>query len=450
MKKNVVSVLLTGVVAASMLAGCGSSSSDTAATTAATEAAAEAETAAAADDAAAETTESAVSTDPATYDGKEVKVWVADNVVDFTNDEISKFQQEYPQYAGVNFTVEPVGEGDAASNVITDVEGAADVFGFAQDQIARLVSAGALEEVNPDYVDDVKSRNDEGSVNAATVGDTLYAYPLTSDNGYFLYYDSSVVTVPSDLNKIISDCEAAGKNFYFEINSGWYQTAFFFGTGCTLTYDTDSDGNFTNCNIDYASDKGVVALKEMIKLASSKSFQNGSSAGDATNFAAIVDGTWDVDTVKQAFGDNFACAKLPSFTGSDGNTYQLSGFSGYKLLGVKPQEDEDKLQICDDLANYLSGEEAQLARYQSVAWGPSNTNDQQNADVQADVALTALNDQMQYDVPQGQYPGDYWSLATGLGDDVIQKNLTSDTSDDDLMAALQTFQDTCISYASAQ
>jgi hypothetical protein len=88
-------------------------------------------------------------------------------------------------------------------------------------------------------------------------------------------------------------------------------------------------------------------------------------------------------------------------------------------------------------------------RYQSVAWGPSNTNDQQNADVQADVALAALNDQMQYDVPQGQYPGDYWTLATGLGDDVIQGNLTSDTSDDDLMAALQTFQDTCISYASA-
>ena len=258
------------------------------------------------------------------------------------------------------------------------------------------------------------------------------------------------MTDPSDLDQIVADCEAAGKNFYFEINSGWYQTSFFFGTGCTLTYDTDSDGNFTNCNVDYASDKGVVALKEMIKLASSKSFQNGSSAGDATNSAAIVDGTWDVDTVKQAFGDNFACAKLPSFTGSDGNTYQLSGFSGYKLLGVKPQEDEDKLQICDDLANYLSGEEAQLARYQSVAWGPSNTNDQQNADVQADVALTALNDQMQYDVPQGQYPGDYWTLATGLGDDVIQGNLTSDTSDDDLMAALQTFQDTCISYASAQ
>lgn len=447
MKKKVVSVVLTGVMAAAMLAGCGSSSSsDSAASTAATEAATTAATEAAADTATEAATEAA-SVDPAAYDGKEVRVWVADAVVDFTNEEIAKFQEEYPQYAGVTFTVEPVGEGDAATNVITDVDGAADVYGFAQDQIARLVSAGALEEVNPDYVEDVQSRNDEGSVGAATVGDVLYAYPLTSDNGYFLYYDSSVISDPSDLDTIIADCEAAGKNFYFEINSGWYQTAFFFGTGCTLTYDTDADGNFTACNIDYASDKGVVALKEMIKLHDSSSFQNGSSAGDATNYAAIVDGTWDQDTVKQVLGDNFACAKLPSFTGSDGNTYQLSGFSGYKLLGVKPQTDEDKLQICDDLANYLSGEEAQLARYEAVGWGPSNLTDQQNADVQADVALTALNEQMQYDIPQGQYPGDYWTLATGLGDDVIQGNLTSETSDDDLMAALTTFQETCQSYA---
>ncbi|MGI6107120.1 MAG: extracellular solute-binding protein [Lachnospiraceae bacterium] len=418
MKKNAVSVLLAGIAAVCMAGTI-----------------------------AVPAEEETVSTDPATYDGKEVKVWVADGVVDFTNEEIAKFQEEYPQYAGVTFTVEPVGEGDAASNVITDVEGAADVFGFAQDQIARLVAAGALIDVNPDYVDDVSTRNDEGSVNAATVGDMLYAYPLTSDNGYFLYYDSSVVTDPTDLDAILADCEAAGKNFYMEINNGWYQTAFFFGTGCELTYETDTDGNFTTCNVDYASDQGLVALKEMIKLNSSSAFQNGSSADNATEYAAIVDGTWDQESIKKMFGDNFACAPLPSFTGSDGETYQLSGFSGYKLLGVKPQEDEDKLQICDDLANFLSGEEAQLDRYNAVGWGPSNINAQQDDAVLADVALTALNQQMLNDVPQGQYPEDYWSLATSLGDDVIQGNLSTDTSDDDLMAALQTFQDTCISYA---
>ena len=247
--------------------------------------------------------------------------------------------------------------------------------------------------------------------------------------------------------KILEDCEAAGKNFYMEINSGWYQTSFFFGTGCELTYDTDNDGNFTACNVDYASDKGLVALKEMIAMKASPAFQNGSAAGEATNVGAIVDGTWDAATVQELFGDNYACAKLPSFTGADGETYQMSGFSGYKLLGVKPQEDEAKLAVCDALAAYLSGEEVQSARFDAVGWGPSNVNAQQSEAVQANEALAALNEQMLNDIPQGQYPGDYWNLATGLGDDVIQGNLTADSSDDDLMAALQTFQDTCISYA---
>ena len=275
----------------------------------------------------------------------------------------------------------------------------------------------------------------------------MYAYPITSDNGYFLYYDKSVVKDPSTLEGIVKDCEAAGKNFYFEINSGWYQTAFFFGTGCTLTYDTDKDGNFTGCNVDYASDKGIVALKKIIELKSSSSFQNGSSLSNATNVGAIVDGTWDASAAKELFGDNYATAKLPTFQGSDGKTYQLSGFSGNKLLGVKPQEDTDKLQICDDLAFYLSSEEVQLARFDEVGWGPSNKNAQANEKVAADEALKALGEQIAFDIPQGQYPGEYWSLATGLGDSVISDTLTANTSDDDLLKALTDFQNTCKSYA---
>ena len=381
------------------------------------------------------------------YGTGEIKVWVADNVVDFTNNQIKAFMEANPEYAGYTVTVEPVGEGDAAGQVITDVTAAADIYAFPQDQIARLVSAGALEVVNPDYEADVKKNNDAGSVAAATVGEKLYAYPLTSDNGYFLYYDKSVVTDPSSLEKVASDCAAAGKNFYFEINSGWYQTAFFFATGCDLSYETDNDGNFTSANVSYASDAGVVALREMIELNSSPAFQNGSSAGEATNVGAIVDGTWDAATVKELLGANYACAKLPSFEGSDGKTYQLSGFGGFKLLGVKPQEDENKLAVCDAIANYLAGEEVQLARYNEVGWGPSNIKAQSSDAVKADEALAALGQQLAFTVPQGQYPGDYWTLATSLGDSVRNGEISADSSDADLMAALQNFQDTCVSYA---
>ena len=367
----------------------------------------------------------------------EIKIWVADAVVGFTQEQVDAFMEANPDFADFDVTIQPVGEGDAAGNMITDVEAGPDIYVFAQDQIARLVAAGALEEVAPDNYELVENENDAGSVAAATVGDILYAYPLTSDNGYFLYYDKSVISDPSTLEGILADCEAAGKNFYMEINSGWYQTAFFFGTGAELTYDTDNDGNFVACNASYASDEGLIALKKMIELKASPSFQNGSAAGEATNVAAIVDGTWDSSTVQDLFGDNYACAKLPTFTGADGNVYQMSGFGGFKLLGVKPQEDEAKLEACDALAAWLSGEEVQIARYDAVGWGPSNLNAQQSSAVQADVALSALAEQLPNTIPQGQYPGDYWSLATSLGDSIISGELNPDTSDDDLMAALQ-------------
>ena len=376
---------------------------------------------------------------------KTLKIWVPDATKDFTEKQVASFMEAHPEYADYAVTVEAVGEGDAASNMLTDLDAGADIFNFAQDQLARLVAAGALIELSEENAAVVAKENDAGSVAAATLGDLIYAYPLTSDNGYFLYYDKSVVTDPTSLEAILADCEAAGKGFYMEINSGWYQPAFFFGAGCTLTYDTADDGSFTACNIDYASDAGVGALKAMVALAKSPAFHNGSSIGNATNAAAIVDGTWDSSAAKELFGDNYACAKLPTFD-LNGEAVQMSGFGGFKLLGVKPQTDEEKLALCDELALFLSSGEVQLARFKEVGWGPSNLSAKADEAVQADEALSALGEQLAFDIPQGQYPGDYWSLATALGDSVIAGDY-NDADDAALLAALQNFQDTCIGYA---
>ncbi|MEJ1730534.1 hypothetical protein SMA90_29845, partial [Escherichia coli] len=103
----------------------------------------------------------------------------------------------------------------------------------------------------------------------------------------------------------------------------------------------------------YASPEGLDAIKGMIALAKSPAFVNGSSASNASDYAAIVDGTWDAQPVKDALGDNYAAAKLPTFTVGE-KTYQLSGFGGFKMLGVKPQVDEAKLAACDALALFLT------------------------------------------------------------------------------------------------
>ncbi|MBO6039847.1 MAG: extracellular solute-binding protein, partial [Oscillospiraceae bacterium] len=150
-----------------------------------------------------------------TYD---ITVWVADAIVDLTKQQIDDFNAS--NTLGITFkaTVEAVGEGDAATQMITDVEAGGDLFCFAQDQFARLVQAGALAKLGQQAAETVRSANDPGVVAAATAGEELFAYPLTSDNGYFMYYDKSVIPEEDvgSLEKLIEDCEAAGKYFSME------------------------------------------------------------------------------------------------------------------------------------------------------------------------------------------------------------------------------------------
>ena len=193
MKKKVLSMMLVAAMGASMLVGCGGKDSGNAGT-------------------------EGGSANSGADANKTITIWVADNVVDFTNEQVEAFKTANPEYADYEVVIQPVGEGDAAGNMITDVVGGADIYGFAQDQLARLVSAGALMPVVD--ADEVKSNNVEGSVTAATVGDTLYAFPMPADNGYFLYYDKSVVTDPSSLDAIIADCEANGNKFY-KVKNSW-------------------------------------------------------------------------------------------------------------------------------------------------------------------------------------------------------------------------------------
>ena len=171
-------------------------------------------------------------------------------------------------------------------------------------------------------------------------------------------------------------------------------------------------GNINAIDCNYASENGVKALKSIIKLAQSPAFVNGSSASNATNLGAIVDGTWDAGAVQAILGENYAAVKLPTVDG-----YQLGGFGGFKMLGVKPQTDDAKLAACDALALFLSSGEVQLARYDAVKWGPSNLKAQASDAVQANASLAALAKQNAYGQPQGQIHGSWWDIAKLLGAD---------------------------------
>lgn len=104
-------------------------------------------TSAASTDGETETTKTAASDRPtlADYGSGTIKIWVADKVVDFTQARCDEFFKANPDMAGYTVEIQATGEGDAAGNMVTDVQAGADIFGFAQDQLARLVAALIIE-----------------------------------------------------------------------------------------------------------------------------------------------------------------------------------------------------------------------------------------------------------------------------------------------------------------
>ena len=162
------------------------------------------------------------SEDSQTTKKSEIRVWVPEEVVKLTRDAVNGWLEKGgKQYASkYTVTVTAMSEDNSATQMLTDVDAGADIFGFAQDQLARLVAAGALSPLGGDFLTAVQNNNDEGSVKAATLQDKVYAYPQTSDNGYFMYYDKSVIKDPTELENILSDCKAAGKKFYMNMQSG--------------------------------------------------------------------------------------------------------------------------------------------------------------------------------------------------------------------------------------
>jgi arabinogalactan oligomer/maltooligosaccharide transport system substrate-binding protein len=369
---------------------------------------------------------------PADVETYNITMWVSEKegVAELYQQQIAAFNAANPDVKIVA-SIEGVSEADAGSKVVADVASAPDIYCFAQDQLARLVQAAALAPLGQAAAAAVAEANDAGSVAASKVAGTMYAYTLTSDNGYYLYYDKSLISDPTDLTAIIEACEGGNKLFRYALENAWYTASFFFGAGCHSNWTMDENGVFTSVDDTFNSAEGLIAMKGMQQLSQSSCYD--SNADIFTDAGAIVTGIWNATAAEEHFGENLGVAKLPKFT-VDGQSYQLGSFSGFKLMGVKPQTDAKKAAVLSKLAQYLTNEECQLARFNQFQWGPSNKAAQANDAVKANASLAALLEQNAVAVPQGQIDGGWWDVAKVLG-----AQAKAATSVEDLQKALDDY-----------
>ena len=316
-------------------------------------------------------------------------------------------------------------ESDAADKVLNDPESGPDVFAFASDQINKLIQAGALARVGGAILDDIKAVNSPESIDAATVTisgeERTYAFPMTGDNTYFLYYDSSKLSAEDvkSLDKMLEVAAATGKQVAFKLyDDGWYLSSFFFADpdlGYKVTYTDDLTEQSVIINYDNAN--GLAVMKALRSYFANPALS--ANVDDSKIIAGIqsgtiiaaVSGTWNMKAIQDVWGANMAVATMPTAT-VGGKAILLNGYFGYKLIGVNgySQNKSEALK----LAQWLTNEQNQLLRFQTRGFGPTNKAIKASAEVQNDKVISVVLKQSEYFRTQKGVPGAYWTPMASL------------------------------------
>ena len=401
MRKKINAIFITAILAAS-LSGCAGSERESKITDADTKLRNSAE----------DTDETELLSDNGDV---ELTVWGGEEDEALLTRIIEDFQTEYKGQANFHITFTAQSESNCKDVLMGDLEAGADVFAFADDQLNTLVAAGALEPV--ENADRIKSENLPGAVEAASVGNTLYAYPLTADNGYFLYYNKQFFNQEDikTFDRMLQIAEENGKKITMDWSSAWYVYSFFGNTGLEVGLNSDGITNFCTWNQTEGDIKGEDVANAMLAIAESPAFLNTVEEGflegvQDGSVIAGVSGVWNAVAMEEAWGADYGASKLPTYTCAE-RQIQMASFSGYKLIGVNAYSEHHTWAV--RLAEWISNEKNQQLRFEMRGQGPANTKAAESADVQDSPAITALLEQSEFSCLQ-RIGGNFWDPVSAF------------------------------------
>jgi arabinogalactan oligomer / maltooligosaccharide transport system substrate-binding protein len=371
-----------------------------------------------------------------------LKIWGPNQEQNFLQAKAEEFKTANPNL-DIEFEFAAVGEPELKSVLTLDIAGGADVFAFPDDQLQDLVTAGALSPVQQ-FRTDVIARNIEWSVDLAKIGETVYAYPNTADNGIFMYYDKRHISAEqmTSLDSILEVAEEKNSSIVIDPMGGWAMSMWFATSG-NISWDAATRQQ----TIDWNNTAGLNSAKGMFDAyATNRVIRDQGlmptlfleNDNDITKgIIAGVSGTWNANAFTGILGaENIGMIKLPTFRVGNGSQVQLGSMVGAKLIGVNGFTQQPS--IAHQFANFLTNAETQTARAIALGVGPSNLAAAADPLVQAIPSIKAISDQAPYGIPQAQSVSSfYWTPAGAFADAIITEARAIDTTvEDNLQAAI--------------
>ncbi|MGN1083984.1 MAG: extracellular solute-binding protein [Lachnospiraceae bacterium] len=302
----------------------------------------------------------------------------------------TEFDEAHPEW-DITFRYGVCSESDARDVVTKDLDTAADVYMYANDQLATLVGAGALAEFGGSAVETIRETNSDTIYRSVVYEDGVYGVPYTP-NTLILYYNSSMLTGEdvTSLNTMLEkDLGNGVAAFGFELTDSWYIEQFYYAAGFSL-YGENGTEQEKGTNI---GDFGYVT-EFLVDLVKNPRFHK--EAGDDSiarlangTLASLVSGSWKASAVKEALGENFATAQLPTVTYDNGVSGVMRQFTGSKAVGVNPRSNHMAAAVA--LALYLGGESVQRDRFVYRDITPTNVTLAASEEVLASPVAAAEN-----------------------------------------------------------
>lgn len=334
-------------------------------------------------------------------------------------------------------------------------ETAPDLYSFSCDKSTPLAAAGALATVPEEYAEQMKKTLSETSYASATFNGDLVGYAYTASNGYFTYYDSSLEGIDAivhdnkagkildNIEEWLSYCETHGKKFAYNLKEAFYTVGALVTFGASFKVEYTRDGAVKKVTSDFASEKGMKAAKMMLKIMKSPALVYTQDAPGVNNVAFCINGAWalsnDSEGNKSAYTDaKVKTTTLPNAT-IDGEKKHIRSFAGTKLYGVNPfksSRNSDRLNALHGIANYLTSDDVQSARFDESQQAPSSKKVSAMDKVTGNAAVSALANQSADGIAQANLPGNIWSAPATFAT-WASENATNEVSDEDLMTQLQ-------------
>lgn len=334
-------------------------------------------------------------------------------------------------------------------------ETAPDLYSFSCDKSTPLAAAGALAIVPDEYAEQMKKTLSETAYASATFNGDLVGYAYTASNGYFTYYDSSLEgidaivhdnkagSIVDNIEDWLSYCEKNNKKFAYNLKEAFYTVGALTTFGASFNVEYTRDGAVKKVTSDFASEKGMKAAKMMLKIMKSPALVYTQDAPGVNDVAFCVNGAWalsnDSEGNKSAYTDaKVKTTTLPNAT-VDGEKKHIRSFAGTKLYGVNPSKssgNSERLNTLHGIANYLTSDDVQSARFDDSQQAPSSKAVSATDKVKSNPALSALANQSADGLAQANLPGNIWSAPATFATWAFE-HATNEVSDDDLMTQLQ-------------